>query len=373
MELDKEGNRMKKGYYIHFQGRTSIGVSKKIDMQLKEFRRFYDMEEKEVETVQRNLFQRILGLFPAASIKRDYEKALESMEQPDFIYARRTVADRAYVNFWKEIRKKYPRCKIVIEIYTYPYDKDDFGKWNAWPFYIKELIYRRKLKNYVDRFVTYSEDDIIFGVPTIKTMNGIDVSSFHPVSGRHRGEGIGLLAIAYMQKHHGYERIIKGMATYYRSNPQRKVILYMVGDGPEKKNYVELTEKYSLTEYIKFYPTLKGEKLDEMYGYADVALASFGMYKLGINRLSALKTREYLAKGLPIATGCPIDILNKDEYPYICEFDNENTEIDILKLVDFVNRIDHYGREKVIKEIRSFAEKTVDMKAAMEPIIQFIG
>ena len=25
---------MKKGYYIHFQGRTSIGVAKKIDMQM---------------------------------------------------------------------------------------------------------------------------------------------------------------------------------------------------------------------------------------------------------------------------------------------------------------------------------------------------
>lgn len=27
---------MKKGYYIHFQGRQSIGVSKKIDMQIEE-------------------------------------------------------------------------------------------------------------------------------------------------------------------------------------------------------------------------------------------------------------------------------------------------------------------------------------------------
>ena len=363
---------MKNGDYIHFQGRTSIGVSKKIDMQLKEFRRFYDMEEKEVETVPRNLFQRILGLFPTASIGRDYKKALDSMEQPDFIYARRTVADRAYVNFWKEIKKKYPGCKIIIEIFTYPYDKDDFGKWNAWPFYIKEIIYRRKLKKYVDRFVTYSDDDVIFGVPAIKTMNGIDVGSFKPVSGRHRGEGVGLLAIAYMQKHHGYERIIKGMETYYHGNPKREVILYMVGDGPEKKKYVELAEKYSLTDYIRFYPTLKGEKLDEMYEYADVALASFGMYKLGINRLSALKTREYLAKGLPIATGCPIDILDKNEYPYVCEFENGSMEVDIQKLIDFVDKIDQHGREKVLKEIRSFAERTVDMKAAMAPIIRFI-
>ncbi len=30
---------MKKGYYLHFQGRQSIGVSRKIDMQLEELGR----------------------------------------------------------------------------------------------------------------------------------------------------------------------------------------------------------------------------------------------------------------------------------------------------------------------------------------------
>ena len=62
---------MKRGYYIHFQGRTSIGVSKKIDMQMEEFGRYFEMHELEIETIARTLFQRVIGLFPTASITRN--------------------------------------------------------------------------------------------------------------------------------------------------------------------------------------------------------------------------------------------------------------------------------------------------------------
>ena len=96
---------MKRGYYIHFQGRTSIGVSKKIDMQMEEFGRYFEMHELEIETIARTLFQRVIGLFPTASITRNYEKALDKLEEPDFIYVRRTVADRAYVGFFREVRR----------------------------------------------------------------------------------------------------------------------------------------------------------------------------------------------------------------------------------------------------------------------------
>ena len=55
---------------------------------------------------------------------------------------RRAVADRKYLQFWKKIKERFPQCKIIVEIFTYPYDKDEFAKWDAWPFYIKELLYR---------------------------------------------------------------------------------------------------------------------------------------------------------------------------------------------------------------------------------------
>ncbi len=365
---------MKKGYYIHFQGRASIGISKKIDMQMEEFKKYCNIEELEVETNERTLFQRLLGLFPSASIARNYSKALGKLANPDFLYVRRAVADKAYVNFWKDAKIKYPNCKIIIEIFTYPYDKDDFAKWNAWPFYIKELIYRMQLKRYIDRFVTYSEDKEIFGVPTICTTNGVNVENIEIVKGEYVENKVTLIGVAYMQRHHGYERIIKGMKEYYASKENRYTVeLLLIGDGPEKEKYMQLVDQYQLQNFVKFYPFMSGRQLDEMYDKSDIALASFGMYKIGINKLGALKTRECLAKGMPLITGCEIDVLNKD-YKYAKNFSNDRQNVDITEVVAFYEKIKEENGNKatVANAIREFAVQHVSMQSVMKPIIDYI-
>lgn len=366
---------MKRGYYIHFEGRASVGISKKLDMQIDEFGKYFDISELEVETVKRNLAQRVIGLLPMLSITRNYAEALEKLDHPDFIYVRRNVADKAYVNFWKEIKRRYPQCKIIIEIFTYPYDKDDFGKWNAWPFYIKEIIYRPQLKKYVDRFVTYSADKEIFGVPTIITTNGIDVEKVKIVEGSYKDNIITLIGVAYMQRHHGYERLIRGLWDYYQKRKyEYKVELLLIGDGPEKSRYQKMVEKYRLQEYVKFFPTMSGEKLDEMYDMSDIALASFGMYKLGIyEKLGALKTRECLAKGMPLITGCEIEGLG-DDYIYVKNFPNNDQTVNVEEIVNFFVSIKEkdINKETVARTIREFATEHVSMRSVMEPIVSYI-
>lgn len=365
---------MKKGYYIHFQGRESIGVSKKIDMQMKEFSKHYNMGEMEIRATERSLPQRILGLFPTASIAREYDKALKNLENPDFVYVRRTVADRAYVTFWKNVKEKYPDCKIIIEIFTYPYDKDDFAKWNAWPFYIKERLYRGRLKKYIDRFVTYTDDQEIFGVPALCTFNGIQVEDVALVGGAYQENKITLIGVAYMQRHHGYERIIEGMRAYYQGGSQKyEVTLRLVGDGPEKAGYQELVEKYHLQEHVIFYPNKSGKELDELYDGSDIALGSFGMYKLGLYTLGALKTREYLAKGMPFITGCPVDVLEED-YPYVKNFPNNTQSVDIREVINFYEKLKKENGDKITlaRKIRESAVSRVSMQSVMQPIIDFI-
>ena len=369
-------NIMKKGYYIHFGGRESIGVSKKMDMQMEEFKKYYDMRELEVITPARSLPERVLGLFPTMSIRREYEQALEQLEQPDFLYVRRTVADRAYLYFWRKVKEKYPQCKIIIEIFSYPYDKDDFGKWNAWPFYFKERIYRPRLKRYVDRFVTYTQDREIFGIPTLCTTNGIVVDNVRQIEGQFAQNRLSMIAVAFMQRHHGYERIIEGMYQYYDEGAGTyQVELNLVGDGPEKSMYQELVQKYHLEDYVHFYPTLTGQKLDELYDESDLALVSFGMYKVGyFGKMMALKSRECLAKGMPLLTGCAIDVL-EDDYPYAKTFPNDAGAVDMAEVIRFFEQIKESseGKGELSDKIRQFALDHVSMEAVMRPIIHYIG
>lgn len=366
---------MKKGYYIHFEGRSSIGISKKIDMQEASLSKYFDMGEVEVHTGKRSLIKRILGLFPTASIRRDYKTALSKLENPDFLYVRRAVADRAYVRFFKKIKEKYPNCKIIIEVFTYPYDKDDFARWNAWPFYIKERLYRGRLKKYIDAFVTYTEDTEIFGVPTIRTINGIQLESISPATGAYQENKITMMAVAYMQSHHGYERLIEGLRQYYRNgNHKYTVELLLIGDGPEKPLYQSLVRRYQLENYVRFYPTMSGEELDHMYDISDISLASFGTYKKGVyTRLSALKTREYLAKGMPIMTGCEIDVFDS-QYEYVRNFPNNADPVNIGEVIAFYEKIRQKAGDKqtVINTIRQFAESHVSMDSTMKPIVDYI-
>lgn len=367
---------MIKGYYVHFEGRSSIGISKKIDMQMEALSNYFDMGEAEVDTSSRSLIKRILGLFPTASITRDYRSALDKLDHPDFLYVRRTVADRAYLSFWKKVKEKYPDCKIIIEIYTYPYDKDDFGRWDAWPFYLKELLYRPKLKKYINRFVTYTEDTEIFGIPTIRTINGVQIDKIEIVKGEYQENKITMMAVAYMQSHHGYERLIEGLRQYYQGNEHPYTVeLLLIGDGPEKPLYESLVQEYQLQEYVRFYPTMSGKQLDEMYDISDIALASFGTYKKGVyTRLSALKTREYLAKGMPIMTGCEIDVLD-EHYPFVKNFPNNAQAVDIMEVVKFYEKIkkEHTDKSTVAKIIRDFAVAHVSMDSAMKPIVDYIS
>ena len=262
-----------------------------------------------------------------------------------------------------------------MEIFTYPYDKDEFLKWNTWPFYFKDRFWRMKLKDVIDRFVTYSDNDIIFNVPTIKTMNGVAVENIAKVCRKNnkKTDVINLIAVANLQRSHGYERIIKGLYEYYKKGGTRKLFFYVVGEGSELKKLKRLSSKLKLDKYIIFCGRKVGEDLDIIYNQADIALAAFGLYKVGVQSISTLKVSEYLAKGMPIVTGCKERAL--ENFQFSLELPNNNNKADINKIVEFYDWLSELpqGMAGITEEIRNYALQKVDMCHVMEPIEEYIG
>lgn len=369
----KERYIMKRGYYIHFEAKRTPGVARKINMQIAELQKSAVMEEIEIKSLPVSFLRRLSRFLPGGAIDRSYEDALKQLDHPDFIYVRRATADRHYVNFFQEVKRRWPSCKIIIEIFTYPYDRDEFRRLLTWPYYFKEVYNRKKLVGIVDRYVTYSEDDEIFGIPTIRTGNGIVVDQVPVPAIRHRkDQSIHLIAVAFMQKHHGYERLIKGLHAYYQNDNTRKVICHLIGDGPEKEYYRKLTAKYGLEDLVRFYPTTTGDALDRLYEEGDVAVSAIGVYKDGIDRENSLKTREYMAKGFPMVTGCRVDGLGSN-YPYVCQFPNDATPIDICRVVDFYDALlAKESREEIQTTIRNYVKKIADMPVVIKPIVDYI-
>lgn len=363
------------GYYICF-GTTSTGVLKKITMQMRELSKICETELLNVKIKNRSTLTKAVSVLPWLPIGFDYDDLFSKILDPQFLYIRRVTADRDLIRFLKRIKSTYPQCKIVVECYTYPYDKDDFNRdfkfmMENLPHYMKDLTYRKKYKGCIDRFVTYSDDKYIFGVPTICTANGVDVDNEVAVE-RKIDDTIDLISVAHMQVHHAYERIIEGLHNYYLNGGNEKFMVHMVGEGPEKQTYQELVNQYGLNDKVIFYGKKTGKELDEVYAKADIALASFGLFKYDIKIISTLKMCEYLAKGLPVLSGCRTSMLAPYTPDFILEFSNDTTPVDMNRVVDFYKKLCETDTKKLTEEIRGFAKQYMDMPVVMGPVLDFI-
>lgn len=366
---------MKKGYYVYVENCGSSGVKKKIEMQIKAFSKYFDIEKIEIKNLDRIMLQRVSGILPWGSIARDYETALKKLVNPDFVYIRRTYVDKAYLKFLKSVKEKFPQCRVIVEIPTYPYKKEMLSAWYTRFMYVKELIYKGEYRKYIDRFVTYSDDKEICGVSTVCTMNGVDVDTISPVEAvtEYDMNSVNLLAVALLARHHGYERVIKGLGEYYKEKQNRKVYFHIVGDGPEYSKYKKLAKKQKVDKYVKFYGPKYGGELDEIYNIADAGLAAFGVYKDGFSKQSAIKAREYLAKGIPVILGADDDLFWGKNSKYGLMFSNNADVVKIEKIIRYLDKL-YLGRLKseINAEIRQFAYQCADNSVVMQPIIDYI-
>ena len=84
-----------------------------------------------------------------------------------------------FIKMLRNIKKKHPNIKIVLEIATFPFYKElrSFsGKLNL----ILELISKNKLKKYIDIIITYCGQSKIYGVPSVSISNGIKIPDKTP-------------------------------------------------------------------------------------------------------------------------------------------------------------------------------------------------
>ena len=290
----------------------------------------------------------------------------------DCVYNRYGMADTFYNRVIKRLWEN--GAKIYVEVPSYPYEGEREPGLLYWIMFKWDEICRKRLKKYVSNIVMYMDYDKLFGIDTIRLINGVDVSNIKPVQKMERdSEAIHLLIVTLMMKHHGYERLIEGFHEYYQAGGMRKVICHVVGDGVERPYYEELVKKYNLEENIIFYGLKSGAELDAFYEYADFGVTAMGLYKDNIFLTSELKSREYLAKGLPLISGAQIDIFRGKDKWFYNKFSEDATPIDIGRVVQIYDDMcKDRTKEEAVKEIRRFAEETVDMSETMKLLFEYM-
>lgn len=297
-----------------------------------------------------------------------YKKILEYIKKENFnlIYIRYYKdSNPFFINFLKKIKKH--NIKIVLEIPTYPYDNElKEKKLLLRMFYFFERKYRLKMKKYVDRIVTFSNDNEIFGIKTIKIDNGIDLNEICMIEDKKNDDEINFIIVAQIAFWHGIDRFILSMAEYYKTHQKERIKFHIVGNG--EKDTIELLKKLvmenNLENYVIFYGYKSGKELEKIYNKVNIAVGCLGNHRKGISYIQPLKNREYCAKGLPMIFS------EKDPGFLNCEFVYKVSEDD--KTFDILKIIEWYKNLKISsKEIRKYSERFIwskQIKKVMDEI-----
>ncbi|MGN0307988.1 MAG: glycosyltransferase, partial [Lachnospiraceae bacterium] len=257
---------------------------------------------------------------------------------------------------------------------SYPYTGEQQKRLLHYLLFRWDELYTGKLQRIVDRIVTYSQYDEIWGIPTIRTMNGIEINEIKTVSPKKQDEEvINLIFVALMQPYHGCERLLYGLKEYYKLGGDRRIICHFVGDGIEKRNYEKIVEENGLQKNVYFYGRKGGAELDEIYDKADIGIGSLGGYKKQYFWASELKSKEYMARGIPFITGTKSDLTDILDSGLYLEFPNDSSIIDINRIIAFYDETCKNKRAILIEKLRQLAEEYVSMEATMRPINEYIS
>ncbi len=350
------------------------GIQKKIYFQINTFKKYgYNVDFINPYLTRKHSIERIFRRLPLHFLygwKFDFER----VKKYSFIYIRKPwFMDGDLIIALKTIKKLNPQVKILLEIPTYPYDNEG-KRIDILPLLLKDKYWRRFLNRYVDRVVTYSNDDAIFNIDTIITSNAIDYDSCKRQNKlKDIGNRINMVACASLYYWHGYDRALKGLYNYYNGNHSRDIMLYIVGDGAEYNNYKKLIHEYSLEKYVRMTGSKYGSDLDVVYNKCIIGLDSMGRHRSGVKYNSSLKGKEYCAKGLIVVSGVETELDKDKNYKYYYRIPADDSPIDFNMVLEYVDGVcDNDSISSIQDRIMHYAETHFDFSVAMEPIRKFI-
>jgi hypothetical protein len=205
---------------------------------------------------------------------------------------------------------------------------------------------------------------------TLVITNGIgeDILKKPLVHSPQKSETFNLIGVANVSFWHGYDRVIKGLANYYKKDPEKKVYFHVVGDGPELPKLKRLTRKLNVEDFVVFHGVKTGKDLDELFDICHVAVGSLGMHRIKLIKGSVLKSREYCARGIPFIIGYE-DPDFPQSFKYIFRVPADESPIDIDAIVTFYESIKN---ENYTLEMRKYAEEYLVWSVKLKPVIEAI-
>lgn len=282
----------------------------------------------------------------------EHLSSLKSAQTSDDAYYIRFIpmANSAIIDFISGLSA--PDECVFMEIPTIPYDKELSAKMLT-----SDNFYKALLKGKIKAFFSPTKPKGMteyLGTPIFRIHNGIDPAEVPLSSASTKDNCLRLIGVGWISKWHGFDRIIKSIASQRYLPDGTKIELNIVGTGRAHAELVELCEDLELQEHVFFHGSAEGKSLDNIYLNCHLAVGSLALFRLGLNYAETLKNREYLIRGMPILIAHD-DAICRSDYEGILLVANDDSLIDLepiwKKVIEFYeshNSADN--RDSAIKE-----------------------
>ncbi|HMQ06898.1 MAG TPA: hypothetical protein PKC30_06320 [Saprospiraceae bacterium] len=218
----------------------------------------------------------------------------------DMIYARYFFSSPFTWKLWKEIKRANTDVKMILEFPTYPYALEVSGIHSSVLMRLERWFCHRSV-TFFDLLVVIAGKAFTDTMPYICLDNGIEVGSYEVKSSSIKKGSMRMIACGSLWRWYGLDRLIKGMHFAYTGNASGslQVTLDIVGSGAEYSVLRSLVTHHGLEAFIRFHGPQSDAELNELFNRADVAIGSLAAYRKNLSKVSALKHREFSARGIP--------------------------------------------------------------------------
>lgn len=288
----------------------------------------------------------ILRRYMLLLLCKDY--FLKNDVELEFSYLRYHFFDSFYINLLKVLKKKSK--KVIIEAHSYPVfiKKDKFN-----PIKILDEIYSKKAHKYCDYIASMTNLKTICGIPTYEIENTLNIDDFKIKEYKRVENKFIFINVAFENITHGLDRLIKGISNYYKTTYKTTSIdIELLLIGEYSKNTKKLVEDLFLSEKVKFLGKMKRNEIDTYVDEAHFAVGSMGNHRANSYYGSALKTKEYIARGIPFIYGWEERILINFPFAYKVPLNEE--PIDINEVLEFYRKIEN---KELATKMRKFLEQ----------------
>jgi glycosyltransferase involved in cell wall biosynthesis len=201
-------------------------------------------------------------------------------------------------------------------------------------------------------------------VPSRTISNGIDVASVPPTGfAPFDGRELHLIFVAsFNPPWHGTDRLLGGLRAYRGGV---RVTLHMVGQDTGRPPG---TQERVGNALVHHHGMLQGDALDRVFRSATLAVSSLSIRRAGLRQACALKTREYVARGIPFILGYD-DVDVPDDCPFVLRVHDDDAPIDIEAVVRFAERIGDPSRTS--SAMRRYAEEHLAWRVKVRQFLSF--